>query len=195
MRSGYHISDQYLIYFTTFTVVGWVDIFTRKECKNIIIDSLKFCQKQKGLIIHAYVLMESHLHLMAAAKEGSKGLSVIIRDFKKFTSLEIINWIKDNPKESRRAWMKMVFEYHGKYNPNNTHFQVWQQHNMPKLCLQPKFTMQKINYIHNNPIESGIVDDPVDYLHSSARNYAGRKDYLLEVNVLDYGSQVGYISS
>ena len=137
--------------------------------------------------------MESHLHLIGSAKEESNGLSAIIRDFKKFTSLEIINWLQNNPKESRRGWLEMVFEYHGKYNQNNKHFQVWQQHSMPKICLQPRFTMQKIDYIHNNPVETGIVDDPCDYRFSSARNYAGRKDYLLDVCVLDFGPLVGYV--
>ena len=193
MSSGYHISDQHSTYFVTFTLVGWLDLFTRKECKDIIIGSLQYCQKNKGLIIYAYVLMESHLHLVATAKDGSKGLSAIIRDFKKFTSLKIIDWINDNPTESRRDWLKMVFKYHGKYNQNNKHFQVWQQHNMPKICLQPKFTIQKINYIHNNPVVTGIVDNPADYRYSSARNYEGRKDYILDVIVLDYGPQVGYV--
>ena len=193
MSSGYHISDQYLPYFTTFKVVGWVDLFTRKECKNIIIESLEYCQKNKGLIIYAFVLMESHLHLLIAAKEGSQGLSGTIRDFKKFTSIQLINWINNNPAESRRHWLKMIFEYHAKFNKNNKHYQVWQQHNMPKVCLEPKFTMQKINYIHNNPVRSGIVDLPSEYRYSSARNYLGRTDYVLDVNVLDFESHVGYI--
>ncbi|MFZ1679328.1 MAG: transposase [Saprospiraceae bacterium] len=193
MNSGYVISDQYASYFMTFTVVGWVDLFTRKECKDIIINSLKYCQENKGLILFAFVLMESHLHLLASSRENSKGLSAIVRDFKKFTSRALIEWMIDNPKESRWDWLKMVFEYHGKYNQNNTHFQVWQQHNMPKVCVQPKFTFQKLNYIHYNPVESGIVDNPCDYKFSSARNYAGRTDVVLDVNVLDCGPQVGYV--
>jgi REP element-mobilizing transposase RayT len=88
---GYVITDQYATYFVTFTTVGWVDVFTRKELKEIIIESLKYCQKEKGLIIHAYVIMSNHLHLILRAKEGSAGLSAIIRDFKKYTS---------NPKNS-----------------------------------------------------------------------------------------------
>ena len=80
-RDGYIITDQYAIYFLTFTIVGWVDIFTRKECKDIIVDSLKYCNSNKGLSIHAYVIMSNHIHLIVSAREDSGGLSGIIRDF------------------------------------------------------------------------------------------------------------------
>jgi len=80
-RDGYIITGQYAIYFLTFTIVGWVDIFTRKECKDIIVDSLKYCNKNKGLSIHAYVIMSNHIHLIVSAREDSGGLSGIIRDF------------------------------------------------------------------------------------------------------------------
>ena len=193
MSSGYHIVDQFAAYFMTLTVVGWVDLFTRVECKKIIIDSLRYCQNNKGLLIYAYVLMESHVHLIAAADDGSIGLSGIVRDFKKFTSREIIDWLQKNSGESRREWLKMIFEFHAKFNPNNKHYQVWQQHNMPKMCIHPKFIRQKIDYIHFNPVKSEIVDKPEDYKYSSARNYAGRDDYLLKVKVLDFGSEVGYV--
>ncbi len=190
---GYKIVDQNATYFLTFTVVGWIDLFTRKECKQIIIDSLKYCQQQKGLMIYAYVLMESHIHLVASAQEKSSGISAIIRDFKKFTSKQIIQWMQNNTVESRKEWMEMVFRYYGKYNTNNAVFQVWKQDNCPKICALPEFTFQKINYIHQNPVVSGIVDDPLAYRYSSARNYAGISDTVLEVIVLDHTTYIGYV--
>ncbi|MEO5905449.1 MAG: transposase [Saprospiraceae bacterium] len=193
MDTGYRIRDQYLTYFVTFTVVGWVDLFTRRQCRDIIIASLKYCQDKKGLIIYAYVVMESHVHLILSARDDSTGLSAIIRDFKKFTSRELYNWIEGNPKESRRDWLKIIFEYHAKFNANNTHFQIWQQHNRPQLCLQPRFLQQKLDYIHRNPVKAGIVDDPADFVYNSARNYANRKDYILDVKVLEFGFDIGGI--
>jgi REP element-mobilizing transposase RayT len=71
-------------YFITMTTVGWIDIFTRKNHKLTIVDSLKYCQKEKGLEIFGWVLMHSHLHLICRAAEGYK-LSDILRDFKKYT--------------------------------------------------------------------------------------------------------------
>ena len=58
------------MYFITSTVVDWVDVFTRPVYKHVIIESLEYCQKEKGLIIYAWVLMTNHLHVIVGAKEG-----------------------------------------------------------------------------------------------------------------------------
>ena len=192
-NGGYRIRNQYGSYFVTLTIVGWVDIFSRKECKAIIIDSLGFCMKNKGLILHAYVIMESHLHLIVSAEAKSDGLSGIIRDFKRHTARQILTWIKKGGRESRREWLLVVFRNHAKSTRRNTEYQVWQKGNRPKLLEHPRFTEQKLNYIHNNPVTAGIVDKPEDYLHSSARNYAGREDFVIPVSVLDFGVQEGYL--
>lgn len=193
MEGGYKITDQFAMYYLTCTLVGWVDLFTRRQCSQILIDSFNYCKENKGLILYAYVIMGSHIHLLAAAKEGSSGLSAIVRDFKSHTSRKIIEWITDNNKESRRYWLDMVFKYHGKYNSNNEKYQVWIQDNRPMQCVTPWFTLQKLNYIHNNPVKAGIVDHAEDYRYSSTRNYTGRKDVVLDVQLLDYGSLIGYV--
>lgn len=192
-QGGYQISDQYATYFLTFTVVGWVDLFTRSACVQILIDSFSYCQKNKGLILYGYVIMGSHLHLLACAREDSSGLSAIIRDFKRHTSTQLLAWMKHNLKESRRDWLDVVFAYHGKFNPNNDVYQIWQQNSRPMICLTPNFTLQKLNYIHQNPVKAGLVYRAEDYRYSSARNYAGFKDTILDVTLLDYGPTIGYI--
>lgn len=185
-RPGYVIRDQYACYFVTFTIVGWIDVFSRKACKDIIMDALIYCRKHKGLNIHAFVIMESHLHLVLSAQPSSKGLSAIIRDFKKYTAKQIIEWASTSMHESRRDWMLLVFRHFGKRNKRNAKYQVWKQDNRPKELFYPKFTAQKVNYIHQNPVAAGIVDAAEDYLHSSARNYVGRDDFLFEVELLDF---------
>jgi len=130
---GYKITDQYGCYFVTFTIVGWVDIFTRKECKDIVISSLEYCQKNKGLKVHAYVIMSSHIHMVISAKEESIGLSNIIRDLKRHTSKILLEWVLESGRESRKEWLRVVFNYHAKHNSNNTNYQVWKQDNKPKV--------------------------------------------------------------
>ena len=184
-QKGYHISDQHGIYFLTFTVVGWADVFTRPQCRQIIIDAFNYCKKHKGLILYGHVIMSNHIHLIASTKPESKGMSVFIRDFKKHTSREIIEWFSSCNKESRREWMLPLFNVYGTENSRNKCFQVWQNGSRPILILSPKFARQKLNYIHMNPVKAGIVDSPEEYLYSSARNYAGRKDFIIEVELLD----------
>lgn len=193
-RKGYIISDQYAAYFLTITVVEWIDLFTRKEIREIIIESLKYCQSNKGLVINAYVIMYNHIHLIVRSKEDSDGLSAIIRDFKKHTSKQIIKFVLNEKIESRSKWIKMVFAYQTKYNKNNSKYQVWQQNNRPKILLHPKFISQKIQYIHLNPVRSCIVEKAEDYLFSSARNYLDYRDVILKVEIIDFGITEGYLA-
>jgi putative transposase len=182
MEKPYQIQDKTGIYFITFAVVEWVDIFTRQCYRDIVVDSLRYCQKEKGLIIYAWCVMSNHLHLILGAKEGND-LSGILRDFKKFTSKKIIETIQTEA-ESRRNWMLWLFGSAGERNKRNTNYQFWRQDNHAELLFGNEFTQQKLDYLHNNPVEAGLVDMPRDWLYSSARDYTGEKG-LLEVQFIE----------
>ncbi len=192
-RAGYIIADQFATHFLTFSTVGWVDLFTRKKCRDILLESFRYCVKNKGLVINAYVIMSNHVHIIVTAQESSVGLSAIVRDMKKYTSKLLLNWVLKSGEEKRKDWMEVVFKYHSKFNRRNKNYQIWQQDNKPMVCSHPKFTSQKIEYIHQNPVIAGIVDKPDDYRYSSARNYSGRNDFLLKVDVIDFGVQEGFV--
>ena len=165
------------IYFITDTVVDWVDVFTRPIYKQIIVDSLKFCQQEKGLSIHAWVLMSNHFHAIVSSKSSNK-ISDILRDFKKFTSKEIVKAILEYPQESRKKWLLNRFEYAGRDDNKITNYKFWQDGNDAQLLFSDKFIMQKLNYIHQNPVRAQIVSKAEDYLYSSAMNYAGTKGLI-----------------
>ena len=102
MAYQYRIKDQHAVYFNTSTVHQWVDVFTRKHYSDILFESLKYCQKEKGLKIKAWVIMNKHIHLIVQCKKLP--LSDIIRDFKtrlanQFTANQIIRAIENNAKE------------------------------------------------------------------------------------------------
>jgi len=177
---GFRIRHQQEIHFLTFAVVEWVDVFTRKEYRDILIDSLTFCQENKGLLMHGWCIMSNHLHLLASSSICD--LSGTLRDFKKFTSKKIINAIINSDHESRKEWMIKIFESAGGRNSRNKAYQFWRQDNQPKECYSPEFTIQKLNYTHNNPVEAGIVDKAEEYLYSSARDYHfGKNCGLLKI--------------
>ena len=180
---GYKIRDKEGIHFITFAVMEWVDIFTRIDYCTILIDSIRFCQKEKGLVLYAWCLMSNHIHMVVSAKNNDT--SDILRDFKKFTSKRICKAILEHRGESRKKWMLDIFRQAGEKNSRNTNFQFWQQDNHPIQLLTPSFSRQKIDYIHNNPVKAGIVDKAEDYRYSSARDYAeGRQCGLIEVEFL-----------
>lgn len=93
----------------TITIIDWVDLISRPVYKHKIVESLQYCQKNKGLIIFAYVIMPSHLHLTVKSIASFK-LEETIRDFKNYTSKEFINTIKEIP-ESRREWLLNKFSF------------------------------------------------------------------------------------
>lgn len=180
---GLRITNKSGTHFITFAVVGWVDVFTKQKYRDLLLESFRHCQRERGLIIHAWCLMSNHIHLIITAKNHDT--SEIMRDLKKFTSKNIIAAIENNPRERRKDWMLKVFREHGEHNSRNQQFQFWQQELHPFEVFSNSVYGQKLNYIHDNPVKAGIVDKPESYMFSSARDYIlGKGCGLLEVSFL-----------
>jgi REP element-mobilizing transposase RayT len=179
---NYYIKDQNAVYFLTFTVVEWVDVFTRNSYKMAIVDSLNYCVENKGLTIYAWCLMSNHLHIVARANDSFQ-ISAIIRDFKKFTAKKIIEIIKQEP-ESRRDWLLHRFAYAGKFDNRIKNYKFWQDTNHPILLDRNEIIDQKINYIHQNPVRAIIVQNAEEYIFSSAGDYADNKGLVKIVTEL-----------
>lgn len=163
-------------YFITMTVVGWIDVFTRKNHRDAIIESLKYCQKEKGLVIYAYVIMSNHIHMIVDIND-TVPLKDIIRDFKKFTSKKILQQIQNEP-ESRREWMLKIFENAADESAKHKYFKFWQTGNHAIEVYTEKFVWDKINYIHDNPVRVGFVTHQWDWIYSSATNYQDMESVL-----------------
>jgi REP-associated tyrosine transposase len=169
------IIEQHACYYLTFHVVDGIDIFIRPVFKQIIVESLNYFSEKKGLTIYAWCLMTNHLHLMAQAEQGY-GLSLIANDFKKFTTKIILEDIDAEP-EVRRSWIIKKFEDASTSLKLLDKFQVWQTIIHP-VYIDLKNTEainEQIEHIHNNPVRDRIVSTAEEYLHSSARDYAGMK--------------------
>ncbi|MDR2653409.1 MAG: transposase [Prevotellaceae bacterium] len=175
MSTGYEIKEQDKLHYVTFQVVHWVDVFTRRMYRDIVIDCLAFCQKNKGLEIFAYVIMSNHIHLLI--RNEQKELSKTIREIKSYTAKKILESVQTE-NESRSEWLLNIFEFSSKRHKRNEKYQLWTHENHSELIYSEKFIEQKINYIHENPVRSGIVTKAEDYLYSSARNYAELENVL-----------------
>ena len=181
MPTGYQIKDQAGLYYLTFQVVYWIDVFMRKEYRDIVIDSLRYCQQHKSLEIYGYVIMSNHIHLLL--RSGCEDLSGTIRDFKKHTSKAIVEAAKSS-QESRQSWMLRLFAHAAKRQNKEGTYQLWTHENHACLAYSNEFIQEKLSYIHNNPVRAGIVEHPEDYIYSSARSYAG-KESLLDIIHID----------
>jgi REP element-mobilizing transposase RayT len=164
------------LYFISFSVKGWVDVFTRNEYKNILVESLEFCKENKGLEIFAWCIMSNHIHLIVRAKDGFR-LSGILRDYKKFTSKAIVKAIEENTQESRKEWLLEKFQ-------TSEGIRFWEQENHPIELWSNAVIDQKLEYIHQNPVEQGLVFRAEDYMYSSAADYAGEKG-MLDIIVIE----------
>jgi REP element-mobilizing transposase RayT len=168
MSDGYKIRDQTLPHFVTATVVDWIDVFTRKNYRDIVITCLDFCITNKAMVLYGYVIMSNHIHMVVQSGNGE--LSDLLRDFKKFTSKEILKTIQEEP-ESRREWMLERFKLATDSHSRNKNYQFWQYGNHPEEIYSNKFMWSKLYYIHLNPVRAGIVEKASHYIYSSASNY------------------------
>jgi len=176
----YHITNQQDTYFITCTVIEWVDVFTRTIYKEIIVDAFKHCINQKGLVLNGWVIMTNHIHFIAHCK-SPHNMSDFLRDFKKYTSKKLIIAIREFP-ESRRDWLLDKFYKMAKSTGRAKNFKVWTDDNHA-INLHGIYAMDKLGYIHENPVKAGIVNQAEHYIYSSALNYKNGKG-LIEIELL-----------
>ena len=176
MSRKYKFHDPDGVYFVSFAVQGWVDVFTRNEYKNILVENLAYCQKHKGLEIFAWSIMTNHVHLIVRAQECFL-LQDIFRDFKKYTSKAILKAIIENQGESRKEWLLTQFK-----TPDG--FRFWGTDNHPLELWSNAVIDQKLDYIHQDPVEAGLVFRAEHYMYSSATDYAGEKR-MLEIVLIE----------
>jgi putative transposase len=177
MRSRYKISEVEPPHFLTCTIVNWLPVFTRIKYLEIVTSSLAFCRQQKGLRLHAYVILDNHLHLVAS----SENLTQVMRDFKRHTAKEILAVVR----EENKLWLLKQFEFLKGAHKSKSQHQVWQEGFHPQAITTENMLIQELEYIHFNPVKIGLVDRPEDWRYSSARNYSGQ-DGVLEIDLVEF---------
>ncbi len=188
MSRRYKVLDTSKPYFVTTSIVSWIKIFNDKKIVDILIESIKYCQSNKGLEIYAYVIMPDHFHMVCRSISGNN-LSDIFRDLKKYTARSIIKYLKSNTNNVYSQWLK-IFKTNNMNQKSSECYKLWQAGFNPKELSSNKVIDQKIEYIHNNPVKSGLVTKPDDYKYSSPRNYS-EKEGVIDV-VVTYGRWVTY---
>ena len=173
-RSRYRTIEGYP-HFLTCTVVGWLPVFSHPTCAQIVLDSLSYLQTQKRLILHSYVILENHLHLVASGSDLAKEIG----KFKSFTARSIIDYLEESSKTNLLNQLKSAKLAH---KVRQTH-QLWQEGAHPQALTTPAMALQKIDYIHRNPVARGYVDDPSHWRYSSCRDYVGQQG-LIEIELL-----------
>ena len=171
-RSRYKITDPQQPHFVTLTVLHWIPVFTRQDTVNILLDSLRFLNKD-GLTVYAWVILENHCHFVLQ----SKALDQDIARLKSWTAKNLIKYLAEN--NVRQILEQLAF--YKKAHKSDRAYQFWQEGVHPELIQSEDMMRQKIEYIHQNPVKRGYVDAAEHWRYSSARDYAGSCG-LLEVS-------------
>jgi REP element-mobilizing transposase RayT len=177
-------------YFLTLNTVDKIDVFVRPAYKQVVVDALNFFIESQGLVIYAWTLMSSHLHVIVRPREATAP-AYFERDFKKYTTPLILKAL-EMEMDFRREWMMRHFEDYGKPLRRIEKFHLWQNCSSPLRidCQQPTTLLDRIAHIHENPVREMIVEQPEAYLHSSARDYAGMRG-LVNVRVVQQQGILG----
>jgi putative transposase len=174
MRSRYKIVDEDNYYFISSSIVNWIPVFTSAKYFNILVDSMKFCQKNRSLKIYNYVIMDNHFHMIVK----SEHLSSVISSLKRFTALELV---KAAQKDEKYWLLKQFWSSKKSYKSESDH-QIWQEGFHPQLISSEDMLYQKIDYIHFNPVKRGFVNQPEYWRYSSACNKDGENNLIIKLD-------------
>ena len=169
-RSRYIVYDEQEPHFLTCTVHNWLPVFTRPEAVEVVLDSWRFLQDDGRLVIYGYVIMVNHLHLVASSRQLTKAIG----EFKSFTATRILSLLRTC---NARTLLWGLTRNRVPSNRRRVR-RLWRPGSHPEQILSEDMMRQKLEYIHENPVRRGYVDDALHWRYSSARNYAGEEGLI-----------------
>ena len=141
-NTRFKVTKESNIYFITSTIHCWVPIIYNDDIFSIILDSLKFCKRNKGLDIYGYVIMPNHIHAIIGHDDYRK-IPFVIKDFKRHTSKQVSNYIKEECRLNSMFWIKIFKESSNKSK-------VWQEGYHPVGVISEGFFIDKFSSIIAN---------------------------------------------
>jgi REP element-mobilizing transposase RayT len=162
-RSRYRILEQDIAHFVTGTTVAWLPIFTTVARCDILVQAFEYCRAHKGLKLHAWVILDTHFQAIVGARE----LAQVLADLKRHTARKIIEQL-----ESERCdWLLRQLREARAPLKTESQYQVWQEGSHPQAILSDAMMLQKLEYLHNNPVKRGLVASPEHWRYSSAHDW------------------------
>jgi REP element-mobilizing transposase RayT len=158
------------IYFITFTCHNWLALIERADAHNAVYRFFE-ALKTRGHRVTAYVIMPNHVHLLLHYTGEGVALNTLIGNGKRFMAYEIVRRLKALQETELLKALEEGVQY--KDRQKGQLHAVWKDSFDVKECRTEKFLLQKLQYIHNNPVSGKwkLAPSSIDYLHSSARFY------------------------
>ena len=169
-RSRYKIYEPTHPHFVTCTVLHWLPLFTRQESVDIVLQCLRYLQQNDDFKLYAYVVLENHIHMVVQSNDIGKSME----SFKKYTANELLKLLQ---KENVKTILDQL-RFYKKAHRVDKIYQIWEEGYHPKLMQTDAMIINKINYIHQNPVKRGYVDEATHWRYSSARDYEGMRGLI-----------------
>ncbi|MEN6372891.1 MAG: transposase [Armatimonadota bacterium] len=175
LTNRFRVQEKNFPYFITSAVTYWLPVFSKEDYFRLLADGLQYCVEHKGLLVHAYVIMPNHFHIISSHQDGK--LPSVITDLKGYTSRQIAAKLEE---DGRTVWLRAL-KAAGK---QEIKIKFWQDGYHPEQVYSEEFFMQKVNYIHNNPVRAGFVSDPWMWKYSSAGFYYKEEEPVIPISPL-----------
>lgn len=150
----------------TLSVVARINVFSEKNYIDVVLDGLRFCQKERGLDIYGFVIMTNYLCLLTLQRQGELGK--VLGRFKSYTAKQILKLIEEDSTEKRQDWLLHLFRFHAKYKSGYDKYHFWQEDNDPITCFTYEEAVEKLHYIHQLPVQANYVTQSEHWFYSSA---------------------------
>ncbi len=161
-RSRFQFYESHYPYFNTCSLLEGIPLFSDPQIARIILDSLVYIKENKDVNLYGYVLMENHMHMIMESDNNSD----VLKSFKSYTAKKIIESLEER---NRLHYLKKL-RFHKKEHKHQSTYQVWQEGSHPKQLDSVEKLISCLEYIHNNPVKAGFIDDVIHWRYSSARN-------------------------
>ena len=163
MRSRYRIGNPQQAHFITSTVVEWLPVFTTSACCEILVQSLAHCQAHKNLQIYAWVILDNHFHAIVAGPQISRTVAAM----KSYTANRLLAQVRAEGRE----WLLNQWHFYCAKHKTGSEHQVWQEGFRPQELSSDEAMLQKLDYLHHNPVARGLVSLPEHWRYSSAHEW------------------------
>jgi REP element-mobilizing transposase RayT len=173
----HRISKDSPAYLFTVVTKDRLPVFRTDTLKIESCHALNKARRSSGFAIYAYVIMPDHIHLIT---DPARKPSDTLRFINGVVARRVIDHLKKNNFESSLKKLRRERE-DGDYK-----YSLWEHHSNTHLITTEPGLMQKVNYIHQNPVADGLCERAEEYKFSSARYWMGKallEDEPLEVDI------------
>jgi REP element-mobilizing transposase RayT len=160
MPHRFQISRDSQALFITLNTKNRLPVFRKDEIKKVLCQAIDEARKSAGFLLFAYVIMLDHLHVIT---DQPKPISEVLRVLKGITARRVIDYLKE------RNYSASLAKLQHAVRDRNYRYSLWQTEKNVYPIFSEGLFMQKVNYIHNNPVQAGMVERAIDYRWSSAR--------------------------